>query len=190
MRSLSSPDGRTGRRLPSALDGESPVDPEAFLLTIAELSVAVVGFSAIVAALNRGEKAKESGYQRLLVYAMVEFGFAALLFALFPSVVGFFGLDGVWASRVSNTALAIFFFAYFPLYQRRRFALANESPPEGRQINFRVRLVITYTIAAMALLSGWAIVPVPPFAAYALGISWLLFLAALGFLFTMRQSRL
>ena len=81
----------------------------------------------------------------------------------FLVVVDFFGIGNVWTSRVSNTALAIFFFTYFPFYQRRR--------------------------AVAALITGWANVPILAFATYALGISWLLFLAALGFLFTIRQSR-
>jgi hypothetical protein len=94
-----------------------------------------------------------------------------------------------WTSRVSNTALAVFFFSYFPVYQRRRAAAVRQSGPAGLQLNFRVRLAVTYGIGAVALLSAWGLVPIRAFAAYALGIAWLLFLAALGFLFTIRQSR-
>jgi hypothetical protein len=168
-------------------DGEARVDSDSFLLTIAELSLAVVGFSAIVTALDRAGNANKSPYQLLLVRAMVEFGFAALLFALLPFVVGFFGIGDTWTLRLSNTSLSIFFFVYFPFYQRRRSAAAGERPATGSRLNFRVRLVVTYAIGIAALLSGWSIVPVRGFAVYALGISWLLFLAALGFLFTLSQ---
>ena len=84
--------------------------------------------------------------------------------------------------------MAVFFFTYFPFYQRRRAAAASQDSTEIPRSNFRKRLVVTYAIGAAAALSGWSLLPTPAIAIYVLGIAWLFFLAALGFLFTIRQS--
>lgn len=165
----------------------SYVEHESFLLTVAQISLAVVGFSAIVSALTKDGDESRSSYERLLTNALVHFGLAVLLFALLPFFVAFFGISDFWISRFCNTALAAFIFSYFPVYSRRRAAVATAGGRSRRQWNFRVRLVFTYVIGLNAVGSGWDLIPLSAFASYSLGIGWLLFLAALGLIFTIHS---
>ncbi len=66
-----------------------------YLYTIAEVSIAIVGFSAVVVVFrNRGEQALSRLELRLISF-MIERGFAALFLSLLPVLLAHLGLPGV-----------------------------------------------------------------------------------------------
>ena len=162
------------------------MDPESFLLTVSELALATVGFSAIVVALGVRDQKSRAEYYTLLTVVMVEFGFATLLFSLLPVVISFFEIGEGRSYSAAAGLMALFYVVYFPLYQRRRTQALVEAE-RSPKIAYRLRLAVTYSIAAILALAAAGLVPFNPIAVYTVGLSWLLFLAALGLLFTIRQ---
>ena len=71
-----------------------------FLLTLAEISIAFVGFSAIVIMFSRFGSGGESRFQSLQVSVIIQIGLLALFLSLLPLLLGLFPLNevSVWRS--------------------------------------------------------------------------------------------
>ena len=77
-----------------------------FLLTIAEISLALVGFSAVIVAFRQAGGRTWSQFERLLIRGMIELGFAALFFALVPHILVYLHFPDPWVWGLSSTSFA------------------------------------------------------------------------------------
>ena len=78
--------------------------PEDLLLTIAEVSIAYVGFASIVAVLSSSRPGGWEAEDRITFRAMIEVGFSVILLSFIPHTIA---LAGVPAEMVWPTASAI-----------------------------------------------------------------------------------
>ena len=153
-----------------------------FLLTVAEISIAFDGFSAVVAVFRQGRGELLSPLQQLLLRVMIELGFAALFFSLAPFVLSYLDVAQGWLWPLCDVSLGAFMIIYFTHYgfRRRRYGALNESPVSARSIYSRI--AVNHALGIIALLAGFDLILEPSLGIYALGITWLLALGALTFI--------
>lgn len=158
------------------------MDTWEFLVTIANLSIALIAFSTIVVALRQMVGGGLSEFQLLVVKMFSICGFSALFFSLLPILLSYFGVPGPWLWRISNpllaTALVIIHVWYFR--NRRRVA-------PGRTFNLTNQINRGLLLIALVLLflGTVGIVFENTIAPYAFGLVGLLFASATGFLRTL-----
>ncbi len=85
------------------------MDVYSFLNTVSQISVAFVGFAAVVTALRSGGGSKLSAYQWLLIKVRIQVGFAVLFFSLGPSILRLSGLSDASVWKYASISLGIFF---------------------------------------------------------------------------------
>jgi hypothetical protein len=159
-----------------------------FLLTIAEISLAFVGFSAVIVAFRQAGGRTWSQFERLLIRGMIELGFAALFFALVPHILVYLHFPDPWVWGLSSTSFGLFMAGYNVNYliRRRRVGGAAESPV--RPVVLYTRMSISFLIAAALILSAFDVLVPRGVGAYALGVTWLLALGAIFFLVTLATA--
>jgi len=150
------------------------MDGSEYLYTLAEVSVAFVGFASIVVAI-RQLSGDLIDLDRLLIVWLIERSFAALAFALLPPLLHHFGAPSQRILPISSGLLAAYLLVTIvrvTLLSRRHGSAFSLS---GTGLAFRGIVLFTMfpiqTAAALGLL---------PFAAlgwYLLGVSWLLLAA-------------
>ena len=96
------------------------------LLTVAEVAIALAGFSSVVAAFGRGAGHAWSAVDRFRLAQMLEHSLAAALFAFVPFCVSHLATDpaAIWAT--SSGLFAIFLVAETGLVVPRMRALGSE----------------------------------------------------------------
>lgn len=145
-----------------------------YLFTVAEVSVAVVGFAAIVIALVR--RSKRAQVLEWLTRQLIERGLSALFFSLLPILLMNFGAQSQQAFRIASGLLSIYFATVMIRVYNVLFRVDH-----GEQIG-------TTSAIGRLLFGGWMI-PVQAFAAlgllpfpvvgwYLAGVTWLLVLCA------------
>ena len=97
-----------------------PIDPLTALQTLAEISIAVVGFIGIVAVYQRVNNA-QSELARWRVYTVLTFSLAALLFSLIPIGLSLLGITGDVLWQCCSGGLVVgYLFVYGDLIRSRR----------------------------------------------------------------------
>jgi hypothetical protein len=76
-----------------------------FLVSIADLSIALLAFTTIVVALRQMVGGGLGDFQVLVVKLFSLCGFSALFFGLLPIVMAFFEIPAVWIWRICNVLL-------------------------------------------------------------------------------------
>jgi hypothetical protein len=154
-----------------------------FFLTIAEISLAFVGFSAVVVALRQSGAAQWSSFQRFSARILIELGFACLFLALLPLLLQLLGVGEPTVWQLSCASLGLFLLAYFTAYPFRRRPIATVSP--ARRWAIYSRIALNHALGVTALISSFGLgVPSGP-GIYALGIAWLFFVGGLMFVLTL-----
>lgn len=156
-----------------------------FLLTIAEISLAFVGFSAIIAVFRQAGGRTWSEFERLLIRAMIELGFAALFFALVPQILAYLGFPDPWVWGLSSASLGFFMLGYHANYLIRRHRVGGAAASPVRPTVLFTRITIGLLIGAVLLLSAFDILVPRGVGVYAVGVTWLLALGAIFFLVTL-----
>lgn len=149
------------------------MEGESVLLTIAQLGLTLVGFSALILAFRRAEKSWE-GAEIIGQKIILELGLATTLLALLPlAVFHTIGSELVWA--VSSGIYILFIVLWIRLiYQRvRRMGFAN--PRNSSNTAAQVMLLAVIVLQAVNMLFLRA------FAPYLWGVLWLIFAAGLQF---------
>ena len=113
-----------------------------FLLTVAEIAIAFVGFSAVVIAFRESGGQRMSPYQHLQIRVMIEFGFSTLFLAGVPLVLSFLDIAPSLVWRISHGIFGFFLVVYFANYQlRRRPSTRSRHKPSAfktlRRSNYR-----------------------------------------------------
>lgn len=160
------------------------MSPTDFLLTVAEIAIAFVGFSAIVIVFRRFASGAESGFQNLQVTAIIQVGLLALLLSLLPLLLGLFPFANAAAWRLSSVLFALSSALYVASYARRR---ARFNPPPGAsQTGYYLRMGSLALVAAVQLLNAFLVPESLVAGIYCVGVIWLLVLLGWIFLGTWR----
>jgi hypothetical protein len=154
------------------------------LLVVAEISMAFVGFSALLSVFQRDPGIPGAAAVRgTLITNIVELGFAALFFALLPSVLAPFGWTEARVWGVASGLLALFQLAWWVLLLRRRSA-ATSGPARTLRRDFAFVPMFAVTgavvLALLATTLGFYVDLGPAF--YLFAVVWLLATAAFFFL--------
>lgn len=154
-----------------------------YLLRLAALSIAFVGFATIVVTLRRGLGGELSPFHVLLVRVYIETGLAVSVGALLPSLLNLFALPAFATWRISSALVGVIAPAYLIVFIGRRQRVDN-SP-------LRPRIYVRYLISAMAIIGLWLNVAAVPLQTsggpYALALTWFLFSAGLVFVQTLDE---
>lgn len=149
------------------------------LMGVAQISIAFVGFSAIVEVVRERAERERSQFENLLARTMIEFGFSALLLALLPLLISrFMGpfSDSAWRSLAG--VLAIVLAVHLWVYARRRRRV--------NQASFLMPAVYRAWLAGSAIvilaLGGGAMRILPPGGVYVVGLAWLLISGSISFI--------
>ena len=152
-----------------------------FLLTMAEIAIAIVAFATIILVFRQSTSSGLTQLQVLATRSIVELSLAIALFALLPIVLVNAGVTGTGLWRASNGALGTFLVSFWAAYvERRRRATKPGDPPRGFTF---FAVVIGGFLAGIFLLFDavlWA-----RFSAYSFGLFWSLVCASLAFIWSL-----
>ena len=156
-----------------------------YLYTVAEVSVAFVGFAAIVIAVRLRSKELDE-FEHILVAWLVERSLAALGFALLPNLLHFFGVPLDRSLPFGSGLLAMYFLAVF-VRMLRHYRDRNIPVIVSRR-GLLIRLVIVGVFLSSQMLAALELLPFGPLGWYLLGVSGLLVIAG-GIFATILTSR-
>ncbi|MGH0029317.1 MAG: hypothetical protein ACQGVC_05975 [Myxococcota bacterium] len=158
-----------------------------YLLTCAEIGVALAGFAALIVAVRQRGAEPLPARDRRYVALLIERGLVATFFALLPIVLGGVGVPGqaLWAG------ISAAFCAY-------AISLAQRSGTDRRAEPETFHTVVEQPVYYALLFTGWAVIAL--MAAHALGlgiernawwyavaVTWLLTTAGYLFFFVVRS---
>ena len=148
------------------------VSPADFLLTLAEISIAFVGFSAIVIVFRRFGAGPGSAFQNLQVSIIIEMGLLALLLSLLPLLLSMFPIDEITSWRLASLLFSMVSVLLIATYSRRRSHV--QIPPEVSRRRYLVRTAAAALLIVLQLLNALLLPASSVAAVYCLGIVWLL----------------
>ena len=153
------------------------------LATIAEISVAVIGFVAIVSAL-KGEQ-KQTGIERVLMINVLAEPIAVVMFALLPLVLETLSLEGHIALRISIAIFALvhLYLSYW-VYSRFLPFFGISFPRTGPTI----LCVLPAILCFVQLIAAAGMLPHYLGFLYLVGLYWLLGMCFLNFLLLFLRS--
>jgi hypothetical protein len=154
-----------------------------YLLRLAALSIAFVGFSSIVVTLRRGLGGELSAFHVLLVHIYIETGLIVTVGALLPPLLNLFSIPSSLIWQVSSSTGGILAPIILIVYIRRR-AKVDRSP-------IPARIYTRYALSAVAVIALWMnVLGVgigPSGAPYAVALTLFLFIAGLAFVQTLDE---
>jgi len=154
--------------------------------TIAELSLALVGFSALLAMFRRGSVHTWEPRARLAFWIIVVQGFAALFFALLPATLR--GLSVVtWTPAIA--LLASYHVVYMSILLHRHLALNAEGHATPNLTAWFVGSSVSFGTAGFLALALMGKLGGPSYQVYTAGVISCLVLASLGFIGVLRLDR-
>jgi hypothetical protein len=121
---------------------------EAWLQTLAEVAVALAGFSGLLAGIRQRSQ-RESRINTTRLRTIVETSLSVLAFSLLPTLLNGLGVDEVGAFRISAVS---FLAGFLPLtvrgFHRFRVAHGDQGPSSSPLLG------ATYLVSATALAAG------------------------------------
>ncbi len=156
------------------------------LETIAELSLALIGFSALIAIFRGGSIHTWEPRPRIAFWIIVSYGLGALAFSLLPSVFRDLGVTS-WATLM--LILALFHLVTFGLFLRLHFILNASGHPTP---NFALWVLAGLITSATVVVLIWGAVGGlvgPGYQLYHLGVVACLVIASLSFVAVLRLYR-
>ena len=147
----------------------------AYLYTLAAVSVAFLGFTAIVVIIRQSVGEGLSRIQVLLVHVLIEHGFAVIGFALLPPLIALFDLSHDLVLRISSAVAALVVILWHMEFSLRRYSSAvGQRLPRYAYVNFS----LTAVFSVLLCLNAYGGLFEPQAGVYAAAISWLLCQAA------------
>ena len=154
------------------------------LFTIAELSIALAGFSGIVVAVS--DKRSQTWDVRNLLVSMIFLSLIVAASSLFPSVVSLYGPENLSSWRIHNGLLALAMILYFSYaFLRTQRGVRARAPGAPVRIAMRilgVSAAAVYLLVALANVLAASSVIAAGSAVYATSLFALLFVAGTFFL--------
>jgi hypothetical protein len=127
------------------------IDPLNYLMQMADLSLAFVGFSAIVITLRQALGGKLAKLHMLFVRLIIEGGLLVLIFALIPPALSLTDLAEPVIWRISSTVFVLASSIYLAAAIRRRVAVGTSGLPLRVIINTVIFLVAILAMSVNAL---------------------------------------
>lgn len=156
-------------------------DPFDALFTVAEVAIALAGFSGVVAILGQRSSGEWSEPDWLRFAMLLAFSFGAVLFSLLPTLVLALGASEPAAWGISSGLLFVFLVTGYVIVVRRVSALGEVADREfPRAIGLTVG-VISLPVLAMLALNALGVVFSREFGPFFLGVLWLLSTAGFQF---------
>ena len=158
------------------------------LLAIAEVSIALAGFTSVVAVLGKRSYGDWSPEDTMKLWLMLEYSFATLFLALIPFVPHSLGLPGSPTWIVSSSVMALFLIGHQLVAGPRILRLARQ----GRWVTRWQQVAVVSLIGSALVIqllnvSGFGFHH--SFGAYFLGLLLVLALAALNFVSLLASLR-
>ncbi len=139
------------------------------LTILAEVTIAFVAFTAIIATLRRTFGEKLSPFQRLLIHFFTESGMIAVSIQLLPLVLAGFWQDELLVARYTIFYALVVSFAYLISYIRRRIKIKATTPLPSLFVMFgygvwlpvlaiaAAGIVLQPSLAIIVAFSYWAL---------------------------------
>lgn len=164
--------------------GRIRLDTQSILTTVAEVSIALAGFTGVVAVLGNRRKHDWTADERLQLRTLVETSLTALFASFAPSVLYLVitSEPAVW--RTANLVLGTMHLANLVAFLRR----AKEAKPTASQKSLLVvgiAIILAHFLASAGMLSWYVMI-------FMIGLLQQVFIAALNFvllLFPVDHSR-
>jgi hypothetical protein len=152
-----------------------------FLLTMAELAIAIVAFATIILVFRQSAGSELTHLQVLATRTIVELGLAIAIFSLLPIVLVHAGADASVLWRVSNGTFGAFLIVFWISYAERRRRATKAGDP-ARGITFFLVVGGGCLVGTFLLADGvwWG-----RFSAFSFGLFWSLVSDALAFLWSL-----
>ena len=148
------------------------------LMGIAQISIAFVGFSAIIEVFRDRSRSERSQFENMLARTMIEFGFSALFLALAPLIVFRYvstQSTGTWQAMTAVATMVLA--AHFWIYLSRRSKLTNQAFLMPRV--YRVWVITTWGVILGSVVAVLGLLP--PDAAFVGILIWLLASGSISF---------
>jgi hypothetical protein len=161
------------------------MDGSDYLLTSAEIGVAIAGFAALVVAIRQREAEPLSPLHRQFVSLLIERGLVATFFSLLPILLLGLGVSAsvVWLSSSLSFALYALSMAWRSATNRGAVDAAKIVPPRA----FNALMLTGLLVIALQVAHAFGVGIHQNVWWYALGVTWLLSSAAYVFFFFLRE---
>jgi hypothetical protein len=153
--------------------------------TIAELSLALIGFSALLAMFRGGSVHTWQPRPRIAFWLIVSYGLGALAFSLLPSVLLDIGVAS-WIPAI--LMLALFHSVTFGLAVRRHFILGASGDPTPNPASWVLGGLITGVTLVVLIWGATGGLAGPSYRVYHFGVVACLFMASLSFVSVLRRE--
>jgi hypothetical protein len=152
-----------------------------FLLTMAELAIAIVAFATIILVFRQSIGSELTRLQVLATRSIVELSLAIAVFSLLPIVLGHAGVTSATLWRVSNGTFGTFLVAFWVAYAERRRRATKAGDP-ARGFTFFTVVGGGGLVGVFLLFDGvwWG-----RFSAYSFALLWSLVAASLAFVWSL-----
>jgi hypothetical protein len=147
---------------------------------LAEISIAFVGFSAIVVVLQQQGGKSNTEFQRFGSKIIIEIGFSCVFFSLLPTIILLFDRTSAHVWQISTALFGLFLIVYWSLYMLRRSPVTKTGRVSPISTWFRVGL--TWLFGLSLLLASVGLTFVNAIALYTTALVWQIGLGAIIFL--------
>ena len=145
------------------------------LLTLAEISIAFVGFSAVIVIFRQFASGEFSRFQHLQVAVLIRGGLLVLFLCVLPLLLELFPLPSVLAWRLASGVQALVIAAHLALYAAERTRSLTASPaPETSRTGYLVRMVSTGLVVVLQVLNAIVFPDSVVRPVYCTGVLWML----------------
>ena len=144
------------------------------LRTLAEIAVALAGFTGIVVALERRSAPSHSGTNRARLRELLLSSLGVAFFAFMPTLLSGFSGDDRWAYRVSQVPFAAYHVLLMVLFFRSA-TIIQLAMTEWLTLPLGLGTILLQLATALGFFSNQLYV------VYFLGLLWLLFIACINF---------
>jgi hypothetical protein len=145
-----------------------------YLYTVAQIAVALIGFSGIVAAFKERGDAGLAGNEHALLSLLIERGFAALFFALLPPLLALLMSPGRVFWAVCSGLLGAYTLTAFVRLLRRRRLMSESARAAGARSFYMNSAIALGAAFGVQVLNAVGVVPNQGLGWYALGATWYL----------------
>jgi hypothetical protein len=156
----------------------TPLTQESALIVVAEVAIALAGFSSIVIALRRGMD-QVTSFAFIRLWRLLETSLATVLFALIPFALHYLGVGESELWRVASGGLCSYVLCA-QVYMFNRWWEQWKSPAIRWSFNGPV-LVVQFAVVVLLALNATAIGLNGGFGPYFVSLLWYLILSALYF---------
>ena len=163
------------------------IDAHSFLLTVAQISVTIIGFTALLSAFGKTSATivQDAYNGRLLM--MVRVSLNGLLFSLLPFLVSACGVEEPFLWRILGGAFCVFGLLSMGI-AHNHIHQSEYTMTKGETIHKNVSMVISFLLVVLLVLSALGVLPGYEFPIYAATLVYCIIQPAEVFWFSISES--